>query len=118
LNLITAIKSGRPIRRKDRTVWNNSTTSYFIDPTQNQWIDPKFYLETIGVCRDDLLSDQWEIREPTVTITRTQFDAAWAEMLEYERGMQDGHTQLYIAVRGPELLKRVLARRLGLEGDE
>lgn len=73
-------------------------------PALNRLIDKEAYSERL----DDLLADDWEIQEPTVTITRAQFwEAVQTVLLEsggdrpYDWTMRMGD----------------LARRLGLEGE-
>ncbi len=73
MRLHEAIESGRPFRRKgwnlDESMWCHAA------PHRDggeiiQFIEgrPEFH-----AFRADLVADDWEIQEPTVTITRTQF---------------------------------------------
>jgi hypothetical protein len=112
VNLIDAIKSGRPIRRRGRSSWPARDTGFgtgyhICDPARDQWLDPEYYLETMG-CKEDILADDWEIQEPSVTITRSQF---WDAV---------GRSQVSQADRFPAtwLDAHVLAKALGLEGGE
>lgn len=79
MNIIEAIKSGRPYRRK---LWAKATCQ---PPTlwcvktidmcgQLQLV--KDDMESFAPQWDDLLADDWEIQEPTVTITKAQFYSA------------------------------------------
>ncbi len=116
MNLTEAIKSGRHFRRvrwHKQMPWclspigKNHAGGYL--PAYENGCD------NISLDWDDLLADDWELKEPTVTITRTQFWEAisWSqkESLKYLRRLSsdicaydDGHS--------PHI---ELARRLGLE---
>lgn len=63
MNLIDAVKSGRPYRQKGNV----------------PWIDPNFDTDPLFETRE-ILADNWEIQEPSVTITRTQFISAFGQM--------------------------------------
>lgn len=75
MTLIEAIKSGRPFRR----------TSYSHRGSLGAWLeirkvprgDTVLWIEQDqsegAFSVDDVLANDWEIQEPTVTITRTQF---------------------------------------------
>ncbi len=54
---------------------------------------------------DDILADDWEIQEPTVTISRSQFWEAWTEARD------EGSTGWTMTCYAQQL-----ARKLGLEG--
>lgn len=55
MNLIDAIKSGKPFRRPDQPWYGGMPNSFRVV---------------------DILADDWEIQEPTVTITASQFWSA------------------------------------------
>ena len=63
MNIIEAIKSGRPFRRPDRHGW--------IEVHDNglRWVNQG----GITITLKDILADDWEIQEPSVTITANQF---------------------------------------------
>lgn len=70
MNLIDAVKSGRPFRRACEhrsTDWNIVTD--------------RGYVGTVSLSPADILADDWEIQEPKVEITRKEFDQAWMEVL-------------------------------------
>lgn len=81
MNLIDAIKSGKPFRRPDQPWYGGMPNSFRVV---------------------DILADDWEIQEPTVTITASQF---W-EAIEATWGKCDDDRQSGF---------HRLARRLGLE---
>ena len=58
MNIIEAIKSGKRFKRKNGTAWlfNNEVYSY---------------------SRDCILADDWEVEEPTIRITRTEYYNAY-----------------------------------------
>lgn len=92
MNLIEAIKSGRPRRNEASLV-----------PANREWHTDCDVYEVHDIC-----ADLWEIREPTVTITSRQF---WdAVRLVAERL----HT-----VEGIESFvdPKILASKLGLEAE-
>jgi hypothetical protein len=95
MNIIEAVKSGRPIRRKG--VWKDwisvidqkhSNGGYFF-----AWHgDPNGYL-----CTDqDILADDWEIQEEKVTITRGEFEKAVDECV-YDGRFDDGRFDYVMA---------------------
>jgi hypothetical protein len=65
MTLIAAIKSGRPFRRRGKH-------DRFSEP-----FGPGIF--SLTVTQEDILADDWEIQEPEVRITRTQFWAAYSE---------------------------------------
>lgn len=92
MNLIDAIKSGRPFRRQ---LWGNVGE-------EKTWIHNAQHT-LYGT--NDVLADDWETLEPKVTITRSQFWEAVADT--------------YKAFPGESIIRRehaeLLARKLGLE---
>lgn len=98
MTLIEAIKSGRPFRRKNswgETPWRNAKDGAFI--------------------ADELLADDWEIQEPTVTISRALLFEALGEidvtkLTEFHP--PSGNT--YLSWKAID----DFARRLGLGGPE
>lgn len=98
MNLIDAIKSGRPFRRKD---WDDSMRCHVTRGTDDEqevrFVDGRPFLPLTF----DLLADDWEIQEPSVTITASQF---WEAVI----GISKEQT-----LNGRDL--HTLARRLGLE---
>lgn len=63
MNLIEAIKSGKPFRRE-------GFTSYY---------DPKTYDRYYS--HDEVIADDWQVKSEPVTITRQQLEAAWREVI-------------------------------------
>lgn len=103
MNLIEAIKSGRPFFRK-------SHAHHGEDPYRDglAWLR-SFQLEECNnshLVVDDILADDWEIQEPTVTLTRIQFFAAVERLNFTEKGPRNSVD--YVA----------LARELGLGGEK
>lgn len=64
MNIIEAIKSGKPFRRKDINM---------------HWIDRKDYGDFFTVSFESIVLDDWEVQEKTITITESQFDEAIAK---------------------------------------
>jgi hypothetical protein len=73
VNIIDAIKSGRRFRSDPGSVWFDGMDS----SGDLVWSDgPNQVGGRRPLRRAELLDDDWEIEEPTVTITRTQFYGA------------------------------------------
>lgn len=82
MNLIDAIKSGRPFRRKGYMRWAAKWDGCYSEILR---YEPSEQRVTFTV--EDILADDWEIREPQVTITKSQFMVACSKVLEdLERG--------------------------------
>ncbi len=64
MNLIDAVKSGKPFRR---IAW------------QDYWLASDSWSKSF--LKQDILADDWEIQEIEVKITRTQLTAAWSSAL-------------------------------------
>lgn len=60
MNIIEAIKSGKKIKRSSYAMFD--------------------YPHNFNFKTDDILSDDWEIQEKTITITESQFDEAVRHM--------------------------------------
>lgn len=95
MNIIEAIKSGRPFRRilwtkigGEKTWIKNSSATLF---------------ET-----DDVLANDWEVMEPTVTITKSQFWDAYSDVIKNDPALT--HIKGYSEAS----LIDALIRRLGL----
>jgi hypothetical protein len=93
LNIIDAIKSGKPIRRSGKDIYSahhlshGATSSEMLCSAKDgHWLDAQHYIE-FYICKRDILADDWEIQEPTVTITRSQFFKIW---FEYFGNLSDG----------------------------
>lgn len=110
MNIIEAIRSGRPFRRKDvHSIYMRSVDSD--DLRQDDECEALFLRSVasdlrISLMPGDLLADDWEIQEPAVRITRTQFLEAFGQM--YCRPPWSGN--VVDTAFGIEL-----ARKLGLE---
>jgi len=95
MNLIDAIKSGRPFRRSGVLgVWRKpedleasyrSTWSMTISPdtkfAQTETFPRLSEIPVLRLSLDDVLAEDWEIQEPAVTITASQFYAALSSAL-------------------------------------
>lgn len=68
MNLIEAIKSGRPFRPKGR----NWAWVFVKDGLLKYQLASGDFVEQPLVV-DQIIADDWEIQEPAVTITRTQY---------------------------------------------
>jgi len=89
MNIQEAIKSGKRFRRPD----------WFEYCPAADLRNPDGYYE---IWPDDLLADDFEVEEKSVTITREQFDAAWDNALPMRR---NGWTERH---------RNALAEELGL----
>lgn len=72
MNIIEAIKSGRPYRRScwDTDVWRPAMC--LLSNTKTAYCE-RF---------DDLIADDWEVEEPAVRVTLSQFYAAVADVMK------------------------------------
>ena len=87
MNIIDAIKSGKPYRRK------NSLETF----TPGDEYDFAY---------SEVLADDWEIESEPVTITREQFDGAWESVTNYI-----SKTQPFFRL---DLAQSMLCEKLGL----
>lgn len=73
MNLFEAIKSGKPFRRRgDDTLFAVKDGMLVFHDQHLEGVEP-----FILTCVSAILADDWEVQEPTVTITRQQFLEAW-----------------------------------------
>jgi hypothetical protein len=70
VNIIEAIKSGKGIRRK---AWDCNTYGFFGSYT--------------NLTSVDIIADDWEVEEAKVTLTKSQFDAAWQKVIFFDSPM-------------------------------
>lgn len=66
MNFIEAIKSGKPLRRSGKSTWSSITATMF-GPTYyntlgNSYIQPDFLLNYIFLRKEDILAEDWEIK--------------------------------------------------------
>jgi hypothetical protein len=104
MNLIDAVKSGRPFRRKAHS---SHSPEYF---TPREWVD-SFGLgdfENQEVMVADILADDYELEEPEVRITRGQF---WEAVKKVERRTETDNASFIVFYPNAD----ELAKRLGLE---
>ncbi len=73
MNIIEAIKSGKPFKRKEWSTYYKSS-GYKIQSIGNQ--------TDMLVIEKDMIADDWEIQEKTITITESQFDELWNKYLD------------------------------------
>lgn len=114
MNLIDAIKSGRPFRRKGvHSVYMKGVDSDEL--RQNESCEALFLRsvpdERISLMEVDILADDWEVQEATVTISASQFWEVWAEAMKYAEAANN------VMQRGasPQEFAKELAQKLGLE---
>lgn len=98
MNLIEAAKSGRPFRRPGWHWIVKSTNRNAFEFEDN------FQIADIS-SPDDIFADDWEIKEPAVTITRSQLWFAY-DMAYSDSNLNERLTRQFV-VR--------MARHLGLE---
>lgn len=106
MNLIEAAKSGRPYRRKG---WTDAAWRPAVDPAKDAF-------NTLVEQIRDALSDDWEVQEPTVTITRAMFQEAYKWALEEFRRqtLTGGCLVMYPSGAHWDIVP-LMAKRLGLE---
>ncbi len=67
MTLIEALKTGKPFRPKQQVATYCST-----------WYEPNN--EMYGLFRQDIVNNDWEVKEPTITITKDQLGRAYFDM--------------------------------------
>lgn len=121
MNLHEALKTGKNIRRTGRSTWSAPHgNSYITDPLQGHWMAPDFYLDRVGVDKEDLLAEDWEVQEKEVKITRTLFLTA------LHKAMVDQSGKRILTWSDDLLIEQALSRTiipqliqyLGLEGED
>lgn len=100
MNLIDAVKSGKPFRRHPSHIW------IVVRDDEFGRIDNAWNGTTMNFSLTELLSNDWETQEPTVEITRQKFWACVNEAYDGRAGDKIPHTPLPI---------KKLACLLGLE---
>ena len=65
MKLPEAIASNRPIRRK--------SSPRVVGSSGDGWIHPDYFIRVMGVSKEDILADDWEIQSKPIEITREQF---------------------------------------------
>ena len=75
MNFYEAIKSRRPIRRKNRQHWRTRYGMESItDPKLDQWMDPDWYLDCVGASKQDILADDWEVKPSPMARIQKRID--------------------------------------------
>lgn len=108
MNLIDAIKRGKPFRRPGWTI-----EAYMAD--DGRLHRPDECKHSISIARYEYLADDWEIQEPTVTITRTQFMQAFCEAFGLTYQAEPFAVLNYLGVAPPLAQIHLMAMKLGLE---
>jgi hypothetical protein len=107
MTLIEAAKSGRPFKHKS---WSGWYLTLDLDNECFRMSDGKAYG---SMAPSYILSNDWEIQEPEVRITRTQFWEAYnAGLCAAEQKFHVGAPYIYTQA---DFIASELARRLGLE---
>lgn len=73
MNIIEAIKSGKPFRanKSDNPLYIKNFKLYFKDDQEYEY----------HITVRDILEENWEIQEKSITITESQFDEAWKKRI-------------------------------------
>lgn len=138
MNILEVIKSGRPFRRrgaegdfwsfiKDEMITHEWGEEHGRPPPGIEEEDPPFWTY-IGkdaeyglscLSLEDLLAEDWEIHEPTLTITRQQLDESLMYIVQY---WELSVAKVWINDGGKEptwkVIADVMARKLGFYSDE
>lgn len=79
MSIIEAIKSGRPFRRQGGSWLRKAPFGNFWEhlSSEGKWAQTSF------IVPDAIVADDWEIQEPSVTITRTEFYKAAQELFGF-----------------------------------
>ncbi len=112
MNLIEAIKSGMPFKRLNWQVWTSYYGTHITQPGLTQGA------RQAHLCYDDILANDWEIQEMSVTITSSQFWKA-ASVFGIERASIGCEMFNYSGPNPPPTRQLFeMAKRLGLESGE
>jgi len=106
MNLIDAIKSGRPFKRADG--WWTEWIVMHGNINQSPMDGYAFWSEDgclIGVTKEDFIAGDWEIQESSISITPTQFWDA------YNRRCNHSHIETDYGYR----VAKAIANELGLD---
>ncbi len=107
MNFLEALRSGKRIRRRG---WDE-----YVDSKPDVTFSPETNPHTVTV--ESLLSNDWEVEEESVAVTRTGFLSAVAEVLS-EHGMRYLEAREYRSVQPGDLLDdsrlNKLLEKLGL----
>lgn len=105
MNIIEAIRSGLPFRRKFRG------NDGWIRNDQGVFYGARIFSQA------EILSDDWETQKASMPITASQFWEAAAEAFSFKRtGLEFGASMLHFTGKAPPHAElTLLARRLGLE---
>jgi hypothetical protein len=83
VTIVEAIKSGKPLRRRNKTfsyVSGSGMGGYRTYITPGTPMAPEYLLEVIKLTKEDILADDWEVEEKKVEITKAQLLAALKEV--------------------------------------
>lgn len=72
MNLIEAVKSGKPFRRSIHSNWMH------VEGKNITFIDELNLAAIYKVLLEDILAEDWEIQDSSVTITRFDLQKAWS----------------------------------------
>lgn len=120
MNIIDAIKKARAERGTVSTKfsWHYKGTyggsSIAVAPGQ---VDPSWLLAIIGDVQEAaLLCDDWEVKEPEITLTRKQFLDAYADVLkdEFSTRYSDFHFPAWTGSAG-ERINRLAEKLFGVK---
>lgn len=116
MNLIEAIKSEKLFRRKE---WDSSMWCHVVDNADGipevQFCDGSLSSKAFLAYVDDVTADDWEVEEPSVTITASQFWDAFSGALKWwEQESRPTFTRFDTALHSPDRFASELALRLGL----
>lgn len=84
MTIIEAIKSGKPLRRRNKTfsyVSGSGMGEYRTYIAPGTPMSPEYLLEVIKLSKEDVLADDWEVEEKKVEITRDKLMNAWMRAL-------------------------------------
>jgi len=64
MNFIEAIKTGKPIKRQTKELWDCLIRDpYALGGKSRGWMDPGYFLTCINIGVEDILAEDWEVKE-------------------------------------------------------
>jgi len=79
MTLIEAIRTGHPLRRKNKPVWYREIANLGseVTTTDGCYFSPKYFLLSYPLTAEDILATDWEVQEKRRALTWREIRAAY-----------------------------------------
>lgn len=81
MNFLEALKTGRPFRRPTWDTWMSGTHRVWSSQALFSLALQTEDGQVLSFSREELVAEDWEVKEPGVLITRNEFLKAWGQTL-------------------------------------